>query len=172
MSDRTPRLEGGACAGLAPGIAEKYFDINTQTQVWERQTAKAICGNCAIRALCLDAALVKPDAELHGVIAGQTAADIRLLKQWRDYDQGSREEIPRRPRPVVAELHHSDADKTGVDYHHTAQLTFEERVQGVFLDLRAGKYNKNGGISRAIGAIAFIRDQMASQESAVKRATI
>ena len=170
MSERYPNIEGGACADLAPGVAAKYFDINTQKQVFERQTAIAICGHCVVRAACLEASLVKPDAELHGVTAGLTPVEIRTLKQWRSYDLGTTDEIPSRPRPALVQVEQSHAASAAVEYRRTTTLTFDERVRGVFLDLRSGKYNETGGISQAIGAIAFIREQMDANAAAGKRA--
>lgn len=169
MSERPPRLEGGACADLAPGIAAKYFDINTNSQTFEKKTAIAICGRCAIRAVCLEQALQTPEVDLHGVVAGHTPIEIRMLKRWRDYDLGITDEMPDRKRPVTVELPESEAGRTGAEYRHNSELSFEERVRGVFLDLRAGKYNQSGGISQAIGAIAFIRDQMAVHETLPNR---
>ncbi|MET4003896.1 hypothetical protein ABIB48_002634 [Arthrobacter sp. UYCu511] len=155
-----PNLEGAACAELAPGIAEKYFDINPQRQKFEAQTARAICGGCAIRAVCLEQALNKPRTQITGITAGLAPSQIRALKLWHQYDLGELAEEPPYRRPDVEYPSMSEADTTVVEYHRTATLTFEERVRGVFLDLREGKYNAIGGISTAIADIALIRTDM------------
>lgn len=171
MSERPSRLEGGACNDLAPGIAAKYFDINTSKQPFEARTAKAICGRCAIQAVCLEAAINKKPSDLYGVIAGHTANEIVTIRRWREYDLGITDQEPPMTRPVTVEFQPSEARQAGLEYRRNADLSFEERVRGVFLDLRAGKYNETGGISQAIGAIAFIREQMAANEAASNRAT-
>src|SRR6185437_10823096 len=123
-------------------------------------TAVAICGGCAVRAVCMEAALQKPENELHGIMAGLTPQEIRMAKRWESYDLGVIDEMPTKPRPLFETPTYSDASQAVAEYRRNADLTFEERVLGVFLDLRNGKYNEAGGIAQAIGAIAFIRDQM------------
>ncbi|RAN77983.1 hypothetical protein B5P43_18300 [Bacillus sp. SRB_336] len=170
MNERFPDIEGAACADLPPFVVAKYFNINTHTQVWEKKTAKAICGNCAVQALCLEAAVAQPQNQIQGITAGLTAGEIKAVRKWRDYDLGRTDTPPDRPRPAIARADLSDADRANIDYRRTAKLTFEERVRGVFIDLRNGKYNETGGVSQAIGAIAFIREQMDANATADKRA--
>ncbi len=79
--DRT--LEGGACQELAPEVADKYFQSNGATERFQYMTAKSICGGCAVRAACLEDAIVAPPG--HGIRGGERAEAIwQLHARWMD----------------------------------------------------------------------------------------
>jgi hypothetical protein len=157
ISERYPDLTGGACTELAPGISEKYFDANASTQPFLTKTAKAICARCVIQPQCLEAALKRtyPD---RGVVGGMTASSIRAAKEWDAYDKGLRENPPKNSRPEMPNYYQpSPASELAAELRATADLSFEERVYGIFLDVKSGKYKT---LNQAIGDIALIHSQV------------
>lgn len=155
-SERYPDLEGGACTELAPGIAAKYFEANASTERFLTNTAKAICGHCAIQTMCLEAALKRtyPD---RGVVGGLTASEIRAVKEWDAYDKGLRANPPKRSRPQLVSYEPSPASEHAAELRATAELSFEERVYAIFLDVKSGKYKT---LNQAIGDIAILHSQV------------
>jgi hypothetical protein len=79
--DRTP--EGGACQELAPQVVDKYFQASGATERFQFMTAKAICGGCAVRAACLEEAIIAPPGT--GVRAGESSKSLWALHaRWMD----------------------------------------------------------------------------------------
>ncbi|MBT8161444.1 MULTISPECIES: WhiB family transcriptional regulator [Arthrobacter] len=155
-SERYPDLEGGACTDLAPGIASKYFDADGHKQPFLTKTAKAICARCVIQPACLEAALNRTYPE-RGVVGGLSANEIRAVKEWDAYDKGLRDNPPKRSRPMVPHYEPSPASEFAAEFRSKADLSFEERVYGVFLDVKQGKYQT---LNQAIGDIALIHSQV------------
>ncbi|MBO1267074.1 WhiB family transcriptional regulator [Arthrobacter cavernae] len=155
-AERFPSLEGGACTDLAPGVAEKYFNANAHREPFLAKTAKAICARCVIQPQCLEAAMKRtyPD---RGVIGGMTASSIRAAKEWDAYDKGLRSNPPKHSRPEMPNYYEpSPASEHAAELRAIADLSFEERVYGIFLDVKKGKYQT---LNQAIGEIALIHSQ-------------
>ncbi|MDI3211793.1 WhiB family transcriptional regulator [Arthrobacter sp. AL12] len=156
-SERYPDLTGGACTELAPGIAEKYFEANAHTESFLAKTAKAICARCVIQPQCLEAALKRSYPE-RGVVGGMSASSIRAAKEWDAYDKGLRGNPPKQSRPEMPNYYQSSpASEFATELRRQEELTFEERVYGVFLDVKSGKYEK---LNQAIAEIALIHSQI------------
>jgi hypothetical protein len=156
ISERFPDLEGGACTELPPEVAAKYFDIDAGKQRFEAQTAKAVCGHCAIQALCLEAAVNRTAPE-RGIVGGMTATQIKTIRAWRSYDCGSRKTQPDHARPALPQAQPSRAEELVAEIRHREKLSFGERVYGIFLDVKQGKYKT---LNEAIGDIALIHSQI------------
>ncbi len=156
MIENYPNLEGGACTELPVQVVDKYFDIDASKQRWEARTAKAICGRCAIQAVCLDAAINRT-APLRGIVGGVSANQIKTLREWRSYDNGTRENKPDHARPALPQAQPSPAEDLVAEIRRQEELSFEERVYGIFLDVKSGKYKT---LNAAIGDIALIHSQV------------
>ncbi|KUM38982.1 WhiB family transcriptional regulator [Arthrobacter sp. EpRS71] len=155
--DKYPDLTGGACTELAPGIAEKYFEANAHTDPFLAKTAKAICARCVIQPQCLESALSRtyPD---RGVVGGMTASAIRIAKEWDAYDKGLRPNPPKLNRPEIPDFYQSSpAAEDAAEYREIQELSFEERVYSVFLDVKQGKYRT---LNLAIADIALLHSQI------------
>jgi hypothetical protein len=72
-----PDLRGGACQGLPPGVADKYFQANGHTDRFQYLTAKMICMGCPVQLACLMDAIEHP--QRGGVRGGESAPAIRAL---------------------------------------------------------------------------------------------
>jgi hypothetical protein len=155
--DKYPSLEGGACTTLAPGIAEKYFSADAHRQPFLAKTALAICSHCPIQPQCLEAAMKRTYPQ-RGVVGGMTAYAIRMAKEWDAYDKGARDTRPRKPRPEIPNYYQpSPATEVAENYREQTALSFEERVYGIFLDVKQGKYQR---LNQAIADIALIHSQI------------
>lgn len=164
MSPHKQDLEGAACADLPPQAIERYFHANFATQQQLAEVAVRICANCPVIQQCFDQALngsFNPD----GITAGMSAYRIRLIRQWHRYDLGLSDKEPVNPRPEPAfpsiENHSAAMDKV-TEYRRQADLSFEERVYEVFIDIREQKITK---INDAIGKIGLIHAEFVERES-------
>jgi hypothetical protein len=153
MRETYPDLKGAACVDLPPLVRAKYFDADAGKERFRAQTAKAICGKCAVRAVCLEAAL-KDEIPAYGVVGGLTASELRTLRAWEEYDHGVIDKEPARSRPLPPAIE-TPAMQNTAEYRRTRDLSFEERVYGVFLDVKQGKYET---LNAAIGKIALIHE--------------
>lgn len=84
MTDRTEQMQGGACMDLVPEVLDKYFTPNMLSEPFNHYTARAICGNCAIRATCLADAIASPevfDWPRDIVRAGEPGMTIKDLRR-------------------------------------------------------------------------------------------
>jgi hypothetical protein len=72
-------LAAGACVDLPIEIADKYFMANAVTERFQFMTAKAICGRCAVQAVCLAEAMEQPPVEA-GVRGGESVRGILKLR--------------------------------------------------------------------------------------------
>jgi hypothetical protein len=83
VMSRAAHLEGGACQNLPPAVIDKYFQADGVRQRFEHATAKAMCGQCAVRAACLDDAIVDPPG--HGIRGGESSNVLwQLHARWMD----------------------------------------------------------------------------------------
>lgn len=76
----TEQLEHGACLDLPLAVVDKYFLADPNTEYFQYLTAKAICGQCAVRAACLLDAITLPSPSV-GVRGGESARAIRRLHE-------------------------------------------------------------------------------------------
>lgn len=53
-------LGQGACMDLPPAVVDKFFGASQRDNPFEHTVAKMICGRCAVRAECLEAAISEP----------------------------------------------------------------------------------------------------------------
>ncbi|MEW1951077.1 WhiB family transcriptional regulator [Pseudarthrobacter sp902506025] len=157
MNEKFPSLEGGACTTLAPGVAERYFEANGNTEPFRIKTAKAICARCVIQPQCLEAAMKRTYPQ-RGVVGGMTANSIRAAKEWDAWDKGLRKNEPKYSRPEMPNYYQpSPASELAAEVRAITDLSFEERVYGIFLDVKQGKYPT---LNQAIGEIALIHGQI------------
>lgn len=151
MTSTTPRLEGGACMDLAPAAVQRYFDAPARPGNKDAEVAKKICLECPIQQACLQHALHGPEPT-RGVVGGMSAASIRNLRMWENYDRGliDKEPTSRRPEiPTPRVMAHVAVD----DYRRKVDFSFEERVYEVFKGIREQRITK---INDAIAQIALI----------------
>ena len=157
MSERLTFQQGGACTELAPQVVDKYFEANSRTQPFEARTAKAICGTCPIQEECLDAAINGPISR-RGIVGGLSAHAIRRIRDWEAYEAGLRD-MPKEPKPELFRADWSPAKETAEIVRAEQALSFEERVHGVFVEIRQGKFET---LNQAIAKIALIHSEAAS----------
>ena len=151
MPERLTFQQGGACTELAPQVVDKYFSANSRTQPFEARTAKAICSNCPIQEECLEAAIKGPRVR-RGIIGGMSASAINRIKAWEAYEAGLRD-MPKEPKPEIFRADWSPAKETAEIVRAEQALSFEERVHGVFVEIRQGKFET---LNQAIAKIALI----------------
>jgi hypothetical protein len=75
-----PRPLRPGCLDLPPAVADKYFMANANTERFQVETAKAICGRCAVQATCLADAIKLPWPS-GGTRGGETGNAIWDLHQ-------------------------------------------------------------------------------------------
>ena len=92
------RLEGANCADLPGFVVDKYFDCHAANEPLLRDVALAICRRCVVIEECRDQAFNGPWRG-RGVIGGVTAGELRTGREWRAYELGYRDQVPRSPRP-------------------------------------------------------------------------
>jgi hypothetical protein len=71
----------GACAGLAPEVADRYFGANFYTHPFEYATARMICTGCPVQVECLaDAITQEVPRGTRGMRGGESAHAQVALK--------------------------------------------------------------------------------------------
>jgi hypothetical protein len=80
------QLAQGACADLLPEVVDKYLFSNANTEAFQAMTAKAICGNCAVHAMCLVDAIMAPE-QPRGVRGGESDHSVQALR--KEYRHGA-----------------------------------------------------------------------------------
>jgi hypothetical protein len=118
-------LEGANCADLPPVAIDKYFDCDVAREPFRAKVAKMICARCVVRAECLDEALVMPNLQRRGVIAGLSVNQVHAARRWRIYEQGITDKVPeaRRPDwlPMTEATHHVEQLRLELDPDEPAE---------------------------------------------------
>jgi|GEM_PF-2129503 len=129
-------LEGANCADLPAVAIDKYFDCNVAREPFRAKVAKMICARCIVRTECLEEALVMPNLQTRGVIAGVNAAQVHDARRWRIYEQGITDKVPIASRPdwlpMTEATHHVEQLRLERDHdepHDNPDLRREEEHQ-------------------------------------------
>lgn len=84
VTERGEQMNYGACMDLPPQVLDKYFMAGMQTDPFNHYTARAICGNCAVRAACLADAIASPAVfgdSMDLVRAGEPGIAVSALRR-------------------------------------------------------------------------------------------